>query len=128
MPTREELAALIAKGLKNREMAEHFGVATITLCRWKAKYELQGPCLRDYKRTDLPIGDIRQMVYDGRTRAYIANKLDCSIDVLDRVMAEHGIRTRIAIARTDGPQAGREASIDVLPSRSAIEWANPFQL
>ena len=128
MPPREEIAALIAKGLKNREMAEHFGVATITLCRWKAKYNLQGKCLRDYKRTDLPIGEIRQMVYDGRTRAYMANKLGCSIDVLDRVMAENGIRTRIAIARTDGPQTGREAGIDVLPSRSAIEWANPFGL
>ena len=107
MPTREAIAALIAQGLKNREMAEHFGVATITLCRWKAKYNLQGKCLRDYKRTDLPIGEIRQMVYDGSTRAYMANKLGCSIDVLDRVMAENGIRTRIAIARTDGPQTGR---------------------
>jgi len=128
MPPREEIAALIAKGLKNREMAEHFGVATITLCRWKAKYNLQGKCLRDYKRTDLPIGEILQMVYDGRTRAYMANKLGCSIDVLDRVMAEHGIRTRIAIARSEGAQTGRQGGIDVLPSRSAIEWANPFRL
>lgn len=126
MPTREELAALIAKGLKNREMAAHLGVAVITIGKWKAKYNLQGKCLRDYKRTDLPIGEIRQMVYDGRTRAFIANKLNCSVDVLDRVMAEHGIRTRIAIARS--AQTGRQTGIDVLPSRSALEWANPFQL
>ena len=126
MPTREELAALIAKGLKNREMAEHFGVAKITLCRWKAKYELQGPCLRDYKRTDLPIGDIRQMVYDGRTRAFMADKFGCSVDVLDRIMAENGIRTRRSIARYEGAQGRRHAGIDVLPSRSALEWANPF--
>ena len=126
VPSRDDLAALIDK-LTAQQIADKFGVSRRVIESWKCKYELR--CQQKGRpRPHIDETQLRAMVDDGSSLAPIAKHFGCSIVSVVIELERLGIRTRGQIAAAGGAQDHGQAVVHVVPSASALRFANPFRL
>lgn len=80
------------QGLKQREIAEHFGVSTKTIGNRMSEYGLITRSHDDYVYIDIPKAELERLyVQENRTAPEIAALYGCATSVVYRRLQEHGI-------------------------------------
>ena len=83
------------QGLKQREIAAHFGVSTKTIGNRMSEYGLVTRSHDDYVYIDIPKADLERLyIQENRTAPEIAELYGCATSVVYRRMQEHGIAVR----------------------------------
>lgn len=83
------------QGLKQREIAKHFGVSTKTVGNRMGEYGLVTRSHDDYVYIDIPKVELEQLyIQENRTTPEIAEIYGCATSVIYRRMQEHGISVR----------------------------------
>lgn len=118
MPPRDELKALFDRGRTLDQIAVHYGVAKITVGRWKRKVGLQLPTPQERRIPSPPVSKLRRWREDGLTMREIGRKIGCDGKTVSKMLRTAGLSTKRV--QTYAPRAK--------PALTRQQFADPFNL
>lgn len=118
MPTYDELKALFDRGRTLGQIAVHYGVAKITVGRWKRKHGLQQPTPQERRIPAPPVSKLRRWREDGMTMDEIGRKIGCDDKTVSKMLRTAGLSTKRV--QTYAPRAK--------PALTREQFANPFNI
>ena len=118
MPPRDELKALFDRGRTLDQLAFHYGVAKITVGRWKRKHGLQQPTPQERRILSPPAFKLRRWREDGLTMDEIGRKIGCDASTVANMLRAAGLSTKRI--QTYAPRSK--------PALTREQFADPFNL
>lgn len=121
-PTRAEMARLIETRMSQRELAEHYGVSGWTIHNWLKRFNLHSCAVMGPPKIHVDMERFAALVNSGMNKQQIADELGRSIDLVERLLKESGLKTRRQKQLTGGRRRR------VVPSEKALRFSDPFGL